>query len=235
MISMKRRSLYLSALITVLFFLQACGQSNLNTPLEDFEKGISRDNIQVLDVRTQGEYNSGHLKDAFLADWRNQQTFQDRIQYLDKNKPVYTYCLSGGRSQAAALWLKEHGFKEVHNLDGGILAWKNNNKPVERVQEVNQTTAAQFMKTLPAGETVLVDIGAVWCPPCKRMEPVLKDLQKENGNLFKLVEVNGGEQELLAKELKVESFPTFIVYKNGKEVWRKQGIVSKDELFAQVK
>lgn len=232
---MKRQSFILSILPALFFFLQACSQSNVNISVQDFEKDIGQNNIQLLDVRTQQEYNSGHLTNAFLADWTDKKTFQERVQYLDKNKPVYTYCLSGGRSKAAALWLQQQGFKEVHNLDGGIVAWKNNDRPVEGIQSAKQITAAEFLETLPADKTVLVDVGAIWCPPCKKMEPVIKDLQKANGNLFKLVNVNGGEQEVLARELNAASFPTFIVYKNGKEIWRKQGIVSKEELLSQVK
>lgn len=231
---MIRRSYYITILVGIVFFLQACTQSNINISVQDFAKGISRNNIQLLDVRTQNEYNSGHLKNAFLVDWIDKQAFSQRIQYLDKNKPVYTYCLSGGRSQAAAQWLQQQGFKEVHNLDGGMIAWKNENEPVEGVKQVPQLTAIQFTKTLPADKTVLVDLGADWCPPCKKMEPVVKDLQKGHGDAFQLVTVNGGEQEVLARELNADSFPTFIVYKNGKEVWRTEGVTTKEELLSHI-
>ncbi|HEY6955712.1 MAG TPA: rhodanese-like domain-containing protein, partial [Flavisolibacter sp.] len=164
---MIKRRYYLPILAAIAFFLQACNQPAINISVQDFAKGISQNNMQLLDVRTQDEYNSGHLKNAFLADWINKQAFKERIQYLDKNKPVYTYCLSGGRSKAAAQWLQQQGFKEVHNLEGGIMAWKNENEPVEGVQQVPQMTADQFTKSLPPDKTVLVDIGAEWCPPCK--------------------------------------------------------------------
>lgn len=215
--------------------LQTFSQSATTISVIDFDKGIHRNNIQLLDVRTQKEYNGGHLQNSFLADWTDKKIFQERVQSLDKNKPVYTYCLSGGRSNAAAKWLCLNGFKEVYNLDGGIVAWKRNNKPVEGVQTVKQISSDEFFKSLPKDKTVLVDIGAVWCPPCKRMEPVIKDLQKNNGKIFSLINVNGGEQDVLAKALNAESFPTFIIYKKGKEVWRKKGVVSKEELLAQLK
>lgn len=219
----------------LLFSLQTFSQSGATISVIDFDKGIHQNNIQLLDVRTQKEYNSGHLKNSFLADWTDKKTFQERVQSLDKSKPVYTYCLSGGRSNAAAKWLRLNGFKEVYNLDGGIVAWKRSRKPVEGVQTAKPISSEAFFKSLPKNKTVLVDIGAVWCPPCKKMEPVIKDLQKNKGNLFSLVNVNGGEQDELAKALKADSFPTFIIYKKGKEMWRKQGIVSKEELLAQLK
>ncbi len=212
---------------------QAQTKANLNA--DDFEKGLVKNEVQVLDVRTQPEYNSGHHKNAFLADWNNKKVFQERVEHLDKSKPVYTYCLVGGRSSAAADWLVANGFKEVYNLEGGIQAWKKGDKPVEGVKKVKQLSLNEFQKSIPAEKTVLVDIGAKWCPPCKKMEPVIEELKQSHGKTFTLIAVDGGEQETLAKQLNAESFPTFIVYKNGKEVWRKSGIVTKEELVQQVK
>jgi rhodanese-related sulfurtransferase len=54
-----------------------------------------------LDVRTAAEYQSGYLKNALLANWNDETEFKERIIALNKNKPVYTYCLSGARSHVA--------------------------------------------------------------------------------------------------------------------------------------
>ena len=92
-------------------------------------------------------------------------------------------------------------------------------------------TREEFNRLLNGNQPVLVDIGAVWCPPCKKMEPIINELVESNGTKFRLVQVDGGVQELLVKELNANSFPTFIIYKNGKEVWRKEGLVSKKYYF----
>jgi rhodanese-related sulfurtransferase len=150
-------------------FLLACNTqaqpTNLAVP--DFEKAIAQPNIQVLDVRTPGEYQSGHLKDALQANWNDEQQFRDRVKALDKNKPVYTYCLSGGRSNAATAWLRQDGYT-AYNLTGGMNAWKIAGKPLEMAKQVPQISLAGYMAQIPANKTVLVDIGAVWCPPCKK-------------------------------------------------------------------
>ena len=78
---------------------------------------------------------------------------------------------------------------------------------------------------------VLVDFGASWCPPCKRMEPVLDELVREKGSQFRLFKVDGGKDTDVMKAQQVDALPVFIIYKNGKEVWRHQGIVSKEELL----
>ena len=227
---MNKKIIILFSLALVIANIQILAQKT-DLSSEEFEKGIAIGDIQILDVRTQGEYNSGHIKNAFLADWTQRDVFEERIKYLDKNKPVYVYCLAGGRSSAAAARLQEAGFKKIYNLAGGIKAWKETAKPVEGVSKAKQLSTKEYMTMIPADQTVLVDIGAVWCPPCKKMEPVINELVQSEGAKFKLVRIDGGVQENLAKELNAVSFPTFIIYKEGKEVWRKEGVVSKEELL----
>jgi rhodanese-related sulfurtransferase len=233
MFSFRTRCLSLMLLAGVLISCQGGAQSP-DIPVETFHAGIEKDNVQVLDVRTLQEYNSGHIAGSLLADWTKREQFNERVRSLDKTKPVYTYCLSGGRSRAAAEQLRKAGFKEVYNLEGGIVAWKRAARPVQNVTRGKQMTMQDYRALVPADQTVLVDFGAVWCPPCKKMEPVLKELVQSHGSAFKLVNVDGGVQEDLAKELGADAFPTFIIYKGGKEVWRKQGVVSKEELLKQL-
>lgn len=227
---------FLFRLLLVSSTLTTCNsiaQQSPNLSIADFEKGIKQPNVQVLDVRTSGEYQSGHLKDAFLADWTKQQQFTERVQSLDKSKPVYTYCLSGARSDAAAKWLRLNGYT-AYNLDGGIAAWKRASMPVEEAPMVKQMTLKEFQSLIPSDKTVLVDFGAVWCPPCKKMNPVIDSLTKEKNLHFHLVRIDGGDQTEISKYLGVEAFPTFIIFKNGKEVWRKTGIVDAKELVQKL-
>jgi rhodanese-related sulfurtransferase len=204
--------------------------SHSNLSITEFEKVIAQNDIQVLDVRTPAEYQSGHLANALLADWNNQDEFKTRALSLDKNKPVYTYCLSGGRSNAATGWLNDNGYK-AFNLSGGIIAWKNAGKTLEESIAVQQISMAELMTQMPADKTVLVDFSAVWCPPCKLMAPIVDSLAGIPGAPFTVVKIDGGQQAEICKELKVDQFPTFIVYKNGKESWRRQGVTTAKELL----
>jgi thioredoxin-like negative regulator of GroEL len=81
---------------------------------------------------------------------------------------------------------------------------------------------------------VLVDFGAAWCPPCKKMEPILNQLQQDLKGKFLLAKVDGGIQTNIMKQLKVEAIPTFIIYGNGKELWRYQGVTDINELKKQL-
>lgn len=200
----------------------------------DFEKRISAQKPQLLDVRTAGEYQSGHLKNSLQADWLNKDQFADRIKYLDKNKPLLVYCASGVRSAAAAKWLLDNGFKDVQNLKGGLTAWKMEGRSVEAPAPKAQLTVDQYKQLSVSGDVVLVDFGAEWCPPCKKMEPILTQLQNELSGKYTLVKVDGGMDIDVMKAQKVDALPVFVIYKKGKEVWRKQGVVELDELKKQI-
>ena len=215
--------------------LLACNSNaqKTNIAADDFEKAINSEKVQLLDVRTAGEFEGGHLKNALQADWNNTAQFEQRVKGLDKNIPVYTYCLSGARSGAATKWLNENGFK-AYNMDGGLRSWNRAGKPLEQKQMVAQISMAEYLQKIPADRTVLVDFGAEWCPPCKKMNGVIDDLQRTNGSAFILVKIDGGTQTSLVNEMQINEFPTFIIYKGGKPVWQKQGLVSKEEILKQL-
>jgi rhodanese-related sulfurtransferase/glutaredoxin len=224
-----------SILLTFLCYILLSCNSNAQTatiPVVDFQKAIGQADIQLLDVRTAEEYQSGHLENALQADWTNTPQFEERVKSLDKTKPVYIYCLSGGRSSAAMDWLFKNGFAQIYNMKGGITAWKQANMPVEGVNEVAQISMKNFLASIPKDKTVLVDFGAPWCPPCKKMNPILDELSKENHTIIK---VNGAEQTELCKEMKIDGFPVLIVYKNGIEISRQKGAFSKEEILTMLK
>ena len=224
---MKNR--FFCTLTAALFFL-ACNSNAQNVDANTFEQKIIVGGVQVLDVRTAGEYSGSHLKNVMLADWTNKAQFEERVKYLDKNKTLLVYCAAGGRSGQAAVWLKEQGFKEVVNLQGGITAWNAAGKPVVREGGAVELSTTAFNATISSNNLVLVDVGAAWCPPCKKMEPVLEALAKELRGKYTLLKVDGGNDATVMKEIGAAVLPTFMVYKNGKLSWKKEGIVTLQEL-----
>jgi rhodanese-related sulfurtransferase len=68
-------------------------QMNPNLTADEFERAVEKDSIQLLDVRTPGEYTAGHIKNTLLADWNDEKEFYRRIAFIDKQIPVYVYCL----------------------------------------------------------------------------------------------------------------------------------------------
>lgn len=125
------RSLTIIPLLSILV-LTACGQAGKSGAVspDAFEKAITG-KAQLIDVRTAGEYASGHLKGARNLDWTNGQ-LKSAMGELDRNAPVLLYCASGRRSAAAREALVQAGFKDVTDMAGGIQAWTANGKPVVR-------------------------------------------------------------------------------------------------------
>jgi rhodanese-related sulfurtransferase len=221
-------------ILSVVFFLLAFGcnsdaQKNAELSADEFEKGLANKEVQLLDVRTAGEFRNGHIKGSLQANWNDQQEFTDRISSLDKTKPVFVYCLSGGRSRAAAAWLIENGFENVVNMEGGFNSWKRSGKPVEGMADIKQMTLADYQQQITGKEYVLVDFGAEWCPPCRKMEPIINEFLAEN-KLITFLKIDGGIHTDLMKQLNAEGLPTFILLKNGQEVWRNKGVLTKEEL-----
>lgn len=77
----------------------------------------------VIDVRTQAEYEEGNLFDAINIDYLAYD-FWDRIEKLDPHRPYFIYCRSGRRSIRTCTLMKNGGFDQVYNLDGGLNTWQ---------------------------------------------------------------------------------------------------------------
>lgn len=220
-------------LLGIICFFQVTAQSGVLSPTQ-FQQQITTGQSQLLDVRTASDFKQGHLSNALQADWTNAAEFAERVKYLDKNKPLLVYCASGGRSGQAAAWLVKQGFVKVDNLTGGMIAWKQASLPFVTEEVTRQMSAEEYAKLIRSAGVVLVDFGAEWCPPCKKMEPVLASLQKELAGKYTLVKVDGGRDTEMMKANGVNALPVFIVYKNGKETYRIQGVVEKNILKAQL-
>ena len=100
-------------------------------PPATFEQQMAADKSQVIDVRTPKEYKSGYIAGAVNMHVYDAD-FTKRIDSLDKNKTVYVYCKAGGRSAEAVEQLKSKWFVHIVELDGGMDAWNEANKPVKQ-------------------------------------------------------------------------------------------------------
>ena len=89
---------------------------------QDFASKNTKEERIIIDVRTPGEYEEGHLKGAENIDVSS-PTFLDDLNALDKNAQYSIYCRSGNRSSQVLQIMKASGFKDVLDLQGGIVAW----------------------------------------------------------------------------------------------------------------
>lgn len=139
-----KKLINISLIATFIFTLTSCAQSktkegdtnteqvkptvelispaDLNTKLGD---------IQLVDVRTPKEHAEGHIKGSQNINFYDED-FITQMSKLDKDKEIYIYCRSGGRSGKAAKQLKEAGFTKVYDLQGGFMNWNKNNLEVAK-------------------------------------------------------------------------------------------------------
>lgn len=116
--------------LTALLFFTACKEKSIAqeitvlTPLEFHDAMLKNRDIQLIDARTLPEFEEGHLQDALNIDVL-ETDFITKAEKLDLQKPVYVYCRSGKRSAKAALILKDVGFKEIYDMQGGYLLWES--------------------------------------------------------------------------------------------------------------
>jgi rhodanese-related sulfurtransferase len=86
---------------------------------------IENDDWQFVDVRTPAEVKRGFLKGTDYFMNFNHYDFENKVENLDKSRPVLMICRSGARSQRAAKLLLEKGFDKVYNLEGGLMRWRD--------------------------------------------------------------------------------------------------------------
>lgn len=118
---------FLPLISFALFIFLSCSQAQ-STEFEkldvaQFEKEIQKDSVLLIDVRTPQEYEAGHIENA--RNWNfYDEDFFSHFEEFEKDRPIYLYCKSGGRSSNAANKLTEMGYKNIHELKGGMQAWK---------------------------------------------------------------------------------------------------------------
>lgn len=96
------------------------------------------------------------------------------------------------------------------------------------VNKIVTLTAKSYEQEVSKG-LVLVDYWAVWCGPCRKMEPVLKEIASETN--VKVGKLNVDDYKAFVRTKNVPTIPTMIIYKEGEEVQRLVGVYTKDELL----
>ncbi len=194
--------------------LAACGSKGAyqNVPPDDLKAHLDDPNTIVVDVRTPAEYVQGHVPRAINLPL---QEIENWYKDLPKDKTVYLICRTGHRSTKASEFLKEKGFRNLKNVTGGTLAWREKGYPLSTAPEDpakvlgKAPSAPQIalpdlsFKRLGAGTVrlrqflgrpLVINLWASWCPPCRAEMPLLAEAQGRYKEVT-FVFVNQGEDE----------------------------------------
>lgn len=126
------KMIYSAILVNILFISIISGCLSSTTPSEKVrhidvsvqqaKEMIDRGEVFILDVRTQEEYNEGHIMDSTLIPV---DELDSRLKELPRDKKILVYCGTGRRSLTASEKLENSGFTQLYNMKGGITEWKN--------------------------------------------------------------------------------------------------------------
>ncbi len=124
--------LLLALVLVKIDYTQAQSSEVKAITVSEFEElAKNKGAVRIIDVRTPDEMAEGHIPNAKNVDYKN-DNFKSEIAKLDKNRTYILYCKTGVRSGNAADVMKAAGFTHIYALNGGIEAWQEAGKPIEK-------------------------------------------------------------------------------------------------------
>lgn len=217
---------------------QQQGTGPENVEVSRFKELVESGEGIILDVRTPEEVNGGFISGASTINFYDDD-FSEKINLIQKDKPIYVYCKSGGRSGQAADVLVKNGFAKVYNLKGGIMAWDNSGFPLEKPdgakdEKIQQISLDDFQKMLETDKPVLVDFHTRWCVPCKKMAPVVDRISEQFSGKAVVLRIDIDKSKDVAKHYQIKGIPVFILFKNKEEKWRHCGIIEEGKIVSEL-
>jgi len=192
--------------------------------------------IQLVDVRTPKEYKTGRISIASNADWTN-PAFKTMVKALDTTQAIYVICLSGGRSAAAAEYLRNEGVRTVVEVEGGMLQWRAQGFAEQlSATETSTGMSVEVFQSLVEGEgLILVDFYADWCIPCRKMAPYLEKMAGENAKGVKIVRIDTEAHKNVSTAMQVQALPVLQLYRAGQKIWEHQGFLEEEAIKKVIK
>lgn len=230
----KMKSGLIIVLILGMFYHASFSQRVIHVDAKKFNELLLSGNGITLDVRTPQEYSRGHIANSTLINIVDSESVK-KISLLQKDSPIYLYCLTGSRSRYLADYMARNGFNQVYNLQRGLIDWQYNNFPLQQgvtaaMSKSKSFSTADFTAMLSSNQLVFIDFYAVWCAPCRTMSPIVDRLSDKYKAKVKVEKIDIEANRDLAKSLDVQSIPGFMLFKNGQKIWTGTGVMSYDEL-----
>lgn len=217
----KTRLLILILLFTNLIFMVCCHQTQSDGTLtpEKVATMLSQNELQLVDLRTAQEFTAEHISGAL---WINgsRNDLNDVEKKLLKNKAV---CLYGpeDNTRKMAIALKDKGFQQVFILPVRL----TDGKATANSLSISPSLSLTGYREKISSGIDLVYIYADWCAVCKKVSPIIQNVvdsyQAENIQLHR---IGFDEHPTLMDSLLIREIPLILLYKNGKEIARSQGL-----------
>lgn len=93
---------------------------------------------------------------------------------------------------------------------------------------------SKFSDLVNGGQLVLIDFFAEWCGPCKMMKPILEEVKKQMGDSITIIKIDAEKNMEAAAAFQIQAYPTLVLVKEGKILWRQSGVLPAPEIVRQI-
>ena len=199
-----------------------------------FNELISVNDGILLDVRTTSEFKNGHIPDAGNLNFYAFD-FRKKLNLLPEDQPIFLYCNTGYRSEKTAEILIRNGYKNVYNLQHGIMEWELIDLPVIVEPDAspdteNKMDPGQYYAIIESDSLVFIDFYAPWCGPCRKMMPMIDSLIVDYHQEINMYKVNVDASKKLVKEMQLVGVPYLVLLHKGKILFSRNGSIDRREL-----
>lgn len=230
-------------LILLAFVLAGClGNSSdkvQSVAVDDLEMAMRPyANLQIVDLRSPEAYLEAHLPGAVNID-KDSPTFEKELAGLNPQKPVYFYCANGLSSAEVVKNLSKKSYVKIYDVTGGFAAWAGAGKKLSRVDRVSRpepVTRAEYDAFVKKADFILLQFSPSSVDPAilKKLDAMVDGIVKRKTGEMLFRKYNYRDQVSLARDLKVNNLPTLILYRQGTEVWRYEGMPEKSEIESAI-
>ena len=93
---------------------------------------------------------------------------------------------------------------------------------------------SKFSDLVNGGQLVLIDFFAEWCGPCKMMKPILEEVKMQMGDSITIIKIDAEKNMEVASAFQIQAYPTLVLVKEGKILWRQSGVLPAPEIVRQI-
>ncbi|MFN8429842.1 MAG: thioredoxin domain-containing protein [Spirosomataceae bacterium] len=206
---------------------------------QDFEKSFKASpEALLIDLRSPKEFSMAHIKKSINADFMMNEFEEYFTRRFNKKNTLFLYSQSEEDAVNAAQYLSEIGYRGITVLAGGFEKWVTGSRPyISNDPNFSATKIFPldiYFRKIRENKYVLVSYYTEECSSCKNMSQSLYNIDNQRDDLS-VVRIDIDYNQTLKRRYDIQNTPTFILYRNGKQVWRDSGFQSSEQLISRLK